>query len=332
MDSNAQAYAPHGRSNWIPAAEEFWSDTGRTLYDSQTSAPVARTICPPSMSSAAASPARTFPTPASELVLRASVPACGANTPASLASYDRASSSWRTSQLCLDGDFQEFWETWPRSGMTRNGRAYALPTLAPRTDENESGYWPTPAGIAGDGHSSELGQAAKYRTELGGKVRVWPTPTAEDSQCKGNHPGAVDSLHAAVKLFPTPTVGSATQGEWDYKPKRSQSLTGAARGQMWPTPTADDANNVTRASGTYQSLTREIWRTPQSRDWKGQTSEKWANRPTGDQTPGLPDQVGGQLNPTWVEWLMGYPLGWTALKDSATPSSRRSRNGSAKKS
>jgi hypothetical protein len=20
---------------------------------------------------------------------------------------------------------------------------------------------------------------------------------------------------------------------------------------------------------------------------------------------------GGQLNPTWVEWLMGYPLGWT---------------------
>ena len=23
----------------------------------------------------------------------------------------------------------------------------------------------------------------------------------------------------------------------------------------------------------------------------------------------------GQLNPTWVEWLMGYPSGWTALED-----------------
>lgn len=23
---------------------------------------------------------------------------------------------------------------------------------------------------------------------------------------------------------------------------------------------------------------------------------------------------GGQLNPTWVEWLMGWPLGWTDLK------------------
>ncbi|MFP7276070.1 hypothetical protein SFC17_14190 [Bacillus paralicheniformis] len=23
---------------------------------------------------------------------------------------------------------------------------------------------------------------------------------------------------------------------------------------------------------------------------------------------------GGQLNPTWVEWLMGFPIGWTELK------------------
>ena len=24
---------------------------------------------------------------------------------------------------------------------------------------------------------------------------------------------------------------------------------------------------------------------------------------------------GGSLNPTWVEWLMGYPIGWTDLED-----------------
>jgi DNA (cytosine-5)-methyltransferase 1 len=24
---------------------------------------------------------------------------------------------------------------------------------------------------------------------------------------------------------------------------------------------------------------------------------------------------GGSLNPTWVEWLMGFPLGWTDLED-----------------
>ena len=38
---------------------------------------------------------------------------------------------------------------------------------------------------------------------------------------------------------------------------------------------------------------------------------------------------GGQLNPTWVEWLMGFPLGWTDLGPSATRSSRKSSSGSA---
>jgi hypothetical protein len=31
-------------------------------------------------------------------------------------------------------------------------------------------------------------------------------------------------------------------------------------------------------------------------------------------TPTLATHAGGQLNPTWVEWLMGWPLGWTDLK------------------
>jgi hypothetical protein len=27
---------------------------------------------------------------------------------------------------------------------------------------------------------------------------------------------------------------------------------------------------------------------------------------------------GGQLNPSWVEWLMGWPIGWTDLKPLVT--------------
>jgi hypothetical protein len=38
-----------------------------------------------------------------------------------------------------------------------------------------------------------------------------------------------------------------------------------------------------------------------------------------------PEELNGALNPTWVEWLMGFPLGWTDLAASATPSSRKSR-------
>jgi hypothetical protein len=35
--------------------------------------------------------------------------------------------------------------------------------------------------------------------------------------------------------------------------------------------------------------------------------------------------VGGALNPTWVEWLMGFPCGWTDLGDSGTQSYLESR-------
>lgn len=31
----------------------------------------------------------------------------------------------------------------------------------------------------------------------------------------------------------------------------------------------------------------------------------------------------GPLNPEWVEWLMGFPIGWTELSVSETPSSQR---------
>ena len=33
----------------------------------------------------------------------------------------------------------------------------------------------------------------------------------------------------------------------------------------------------------------------------------------------LRTDVAGQLNPTWVEWLMGFPIGWTELNASETP-------------
>ena len=33
----------------------------------------------------------------------------------------------------------------------------------------------------------------------------------------------------------------------------------------------------------------------------------------------------GELNPRWVEWLMGFPESWTEVPLSATQSSRKSR-------
>jgi len=51
-----------------------------------------------------------------------------------------------------------------------------------------------------------------------------------------------------------------------------------------------------------------LWPTPKA-------SEAWAgvrglNAQGG---PGLTEKVGGSLNPTWVEWLQGFPMDWTEV-------------------
>lgn len=42
-----------------------------------------------------------------------------------------------------------------------------------------------------------------------------------------------------------------------------------------------------------------------------------------------PRGIIGRLNPAWIEWLMGYPIGWTELKHSETQSSRSSSTSSS---
>tara|TARA_R100000458_G_C8228801_1_gene211108 strand:+ start:51 stop:995 length:945 start_codon:yes stop_codon:yes gene_type:complete len=57
--------------------------------------------------------------------------------------------------------------------------------------------------------------------------------------------------------------------------------------------------------------TPKMWPTPTTQDGKnngGKSQHRRNSKP-------LNAEVGGALNPQWVEWLMGYPIGWTDLKD-----------------
>ena len=57
-----------------------------------------------------------------------------------------------------------------------------------------------------------------------------------------------------------------------------------------------------------------FWRTPTAHNAKEYASPSEYQR----NTPTLAAQAGGKLNPAWVEWLMGWPLGWTGLNASET--------------
>jgi hypothetical protein len=113
----------------------------------------------PSMSPLGDSRAKTLAVPENSAAwAKGHDPASGPRLSDLLATYDRATSSWRTSQHCLlaqvsgeaDG-LAEFSETWPRSGMMRNGIAYQLHSLEPGTNGTAFGWLPTVLKNSGNG-------------------------------------------------------------------------------------------------------------------------------------------------------------------------------------
>lgn len=65
-----------------------------------------------------------------------------------------------------------------------------------------------------------------------------------------------------------------------------------------------------------------FWPTPTARDWKSRGIAADMKR----HSPSLPTILGGNPNPEFYEWLMGFPLGWTALDASETQSSQPKQN------
>ena len=90
-----------------------------------------------------------------------------------------------------------------------------------------------------------------------------------------------------------------------YKHKLEQAV------QKWPTPMAQGAGG----SGHYQMVEKLYL----------------DNKITYEEKMAMQAGRGGKLNPTWVEWLMGFPIGWTAVPPQETPSTPESpkRSGGA---
>jgi len=61
-----------------------------------------------------------------------------------------------------------------------------------------------------------------------------------------------------------------------------------------------------------------VWGTPKAQDSRHALRDRGKGN-LGEQVSGLHN--GGKLNPTWTEWLMGWPLEWTDLKPLETDKS-----------
>ncbi len=127
-----------------------------------------------------------------------------------------------------------------------------------------------------------------------------------------------------------------------YQPRNLGPRTSEDAGSyLLPTPTASEAGtNMGGGAGRTGKIRpssstmakKNLWPTPQAKDWKGSYASPeslqkaiFYHKAKGvNKQVGLADSVmmsgatGGQLSPTWVEWLMGYPSGWTVLSVSVT--------------
>jgi hypothetical protein len=173
-------------------------------------------------------------------------------------------------------------------------------------------------------------------------------PEALERQYQNNRKGR--STHSTLReqvaypppkeMFPTPRSCSAMastitpESAWDEK--RNPNLETIVGRRMFPTPNAWDGKRGPRSEEHLKTkkaqvtlvtavaqLERENFPTPCATDYKGAgqsgqlrdrldyAAERGATK---NKTFTAPVANGGQLNPTWVEWLMGWTLGWTDLK------------------
>lgn len=196
------------------------------------------------------------------------------------------SSIWRSTKCYL---------TW-KAKNTKQGRLlFRLAVSMPRIEETGALLWHTPSAkepgvkanrlVCKDGTPAKLGERA-YDKDTGRLAQVGLSQQVQFNP-----------------LWPTPNSCKASMdttlkasGDGRNKPNK---LGWAVA--MFPTPTT--GAGLCCGTGNYRQL--------KALEASGEISE--------EERRSMASGGGGQLNPTWVEWLMGFPLGWTDLNASETP-------------
>jgi hypothetical protein len=126
---------------------------------------------------------------------------------------------------------------------------------------------------------------------------LWPTPTVHGNH---NQPGSSKKagwgLSSAVKLWPTPRATDADKGV--------RTIEGAKK-------------EMARGKNVDLGMAVKLWPTPTAMNFTGGAALcKWGGSGAREKlkTMVTPEEMNGPLNPVWVEWLMGWPTGWTDLK------------------
>jgi hypothetical protein len=233
--------------------------------------------------------AKTYPVQEREQALPDRAAVCGRTWHALSEKYDLDSCSWKIHHSLFPVELDWSSVILPRWGMTVSGQLYQHQTSERPISATGSGYWLTPTTMNIAPTEDRREKRTAYRASVGRK----------------DSPGSLAEEVATPKFWPTPTCNMVSGGPNHNSPavlagQHGINLAGAVN--RWPTPCATDY----KGAGKNGEL----------RDRLDYAVERGATK-SNDYSMEVDLEAGGQLNPTWVEWLMGWPLGWTDLRPSA---------------
>ena len=166
-----------------------------------------------------------------------------------------------------------------------------FPGMGDYVEENQSGYTVTRKGT-GTKFGAKLSDAVDFK-EKQEKQMMWPTPTATP---RGAHTGKMSG--SVSEDGKTSIRGNGTK--FGATLQTAVAMAEKKKREMYPTPTARDYKDSGENLDLYRSKRQDTQ--------LGVIVKRMSEI---DDSKSDQDQSGGSLNPEWVEWLMGYPIGHT---------------------
>ena len=194
--------------------------------------------------------------------------------------------------------------------------------------------WPTPRAseIMHQKLTPKLAARAKDYGNLEEAVAttMWPTTTATERSGINPKTKKGGGLSKAAKMWPTPMASEGFKQTKKWREENQNSLTAwvfnpEKNPQMFSTPTARDHKGSTitpnHPEGFNKSLCKDVmmWPTPATSNSRGAVKNRFMGSETyrGNLDEAVrTHQEDMHLSADWVEWLMGYPPGWTNLPES----------------
>lgn len=167
--------------------------------------------------------------------------------------------------------------------------------------------------------------AISRRPTNGGSGPRWPTPFADYDPATCSWRTFQGSLLPEWGTYSEswPVSGMTRTGIAYQRPTPAPPISVSASGSL-PTPSASSygtnqgggMGRVGPARPSLETMARHnLWPTPRAIDGRPKGNGPRPDTLTGAVNYDENRQRIGTLNPAWVEWLMGYPIGWTDCGD-----------------